>query len=370
LFEKEFVNEIPQESEIDVLHCSTDHSDSDPHASGSHIDPFYGFHENLVDSITGSSMNLLSNNNRNKELLSVARLLDDFEASVLSAPYQAQTSTLSVLNPFESNKSVRDSQSRRLKALEIQRQQQSLTNLIRSKNGNFRPNNRHKIVSADFVLFMESLRHDILPYPIPSLDNSQQFVIPHDVDHCDLSSQVLQEKTAIKHILSSPVKSDLQSSNLKMWKTVEEDVVNVHNSMIMSLDLSNRGIGVDRGKLLTIALAYCPYLEVLKLRNNRLDDMTLNLILERTIESCKVQYLDISQNDADKLTCSTLCKNIGSIIPCKWQYVNLNHCNLGDELSGKLAGALAKNQSIIEFHAAFNRIGSDDVSSVAFCLVF
>lgn len=380
------------------------------------IDPFYS--AQLKSMSVGESTMSIGHasvaSNQNGELMSVARLLDDFEASVYSAPYFKQNAKLDMIsaNRPTTAPSVLKSigggefESHRMRQLILEKQRKSLETLYKSKTGSLRPNNPMKTVTPDYVLFIEALRRDILLYPTESIDLNRSMVNHENSLEEDLeafNSATLQRSVA--SLPNGQSKINQQSTNSDgigmkgkshplMMSLVDDDILLVQNSKILSLDLSNRSIGSDRGQCLAVALQYCPHLQILKLKNNRLADVTLGIIIQAAFGFSQLQYLDISENDVNKQTCAILCKyfdcindtdgtqnqteteiptlssgnlfensstSIHSATKCALEYVNMDNCNIGDELCGKIAKALISNDTIREFHISSNRIGTEEV---------
>ena len=397
-----------REKYVDVELLETEEDDIDKgEAALQSIDPYYSGQLKSLSVISNGSAGQTSvASNQNNEIMSVARLLEDFEASVYSAPYLKQSSKISLItaNRPSTAPSVLKAigggefESHRMRQLILDKQRRSIENLYRSKSGALRPNNPLKTVTPDYVLFVESLRRDILLYPSESVD-SKRCMVNHEnslEDELDeFNCCVVQNSISTLHLNTNsqtsngvdPVKDYRQRHPL--MSLVDDDVLIVQNSRILSLDLSNRGIGPDRGQCLAVALQYCPHLQILKLKNNRLNDITLSVILQAAFGFAQLQYLDFSENDAHRQTSAVLCNYIESVknteertmhqslgtslfensvsssvhssTKCVLEYIDMSHCNVGDELSGKIAGALSRNDTIREFHISANRIGTDEV---------
>ena len=75
------------------------------------------------------------------------------------------------------------------------------------------------------------------------------------------------------------------------------DVLVIDNDQIVSIDLTHRSIGDERGFCLASALEYCPQVSVLRLADNRMHDRSLSKVLGAAFRIAFCEELDLSFNE-------------------------------------------------------------------------
>lgn len=352
------------------------------------------------------------------------------------------------------------SQSHLLQQRILSKQTTNLQRLSKSKDGLDRLNNPHKTISADYVLFLECLKNDIFPYyDNQLLDGSQtdHDLVEEDDEHGHISfvehhtqltddqlqpvpssstGIALSRQSTNTGLLASQSTYQMDQSHRSQGNRVRHRGPNIHynsflaseqlqvrNSHIITLDLGNQGIGVDKGMCLSQALTYCSQLEICNLSNNRLSDKAIHAILQTLCmlddkpsldpavdkKYSMLRYLDLSNNEAGKQSAALLAEFLkhcsddstasddidltlgraldnsltldgdshwlqtSSIIShtatnkmmriCQLEYLNLSYCNLGDEWSCWIAKGMKHADCCVrELQMVSNRIGAEEVS--------
>jgi hypothetical protein len=164
-----------------------------------------------------------------------------------------------------------------------------------------RPNS----ITADYILFRECLRKNVLPNAAGKLD------VPGLTErkrHISGSTQesLLNEKgiASVEAIQSFDDDDELQSPHSIV--SYRDDIVAVEHSAVVLLNLSQQGLGPDRGICLSEALIYCPALMIVMLSNNRLHDFSAVRIVNALTTYTACTELDLSENELGILTVSSL----------------------------------------------------------------
>eukprot|EP01031_Cornospumella_fuschlensis_P030523 gene30523-36887_t len=251
----------------------------------------------------------------------------------------------------------------------IQRQVRALGSIVSARKTFSRmKQEKPNAISADYVLFMECMKKNILPHATGKLDIHTVHTMntkPAGQDEAMLADTKIVTIADLK--LGSLEDDDSDDASQQSVLSYKDELVTVEHSAIIELSLGYRGLGPDRGICLSEALAYCPALQRINLCSNRLNDFACVRILTALFAHTACTELDISENELGSLSMSTLVSNISSGY-CTLQSLNVSRSGLTEELSANLAESLLNNTSVQKLQAASCGIGVQDANiSMIWC---
>lgn len=238
--------------------------------------------------------------------------------------------------------------------------------------------------SSEIVLFLDCLKNNILPLIIKGVNVTNQDLMKDlkslneddDEDEKDAidgdneeememtkENQRLSRTSSIKLKQKRKLKRDKLLIRSKYHEKLKNTPVLTKNNFIISLDLNNYGIGSDRGMCLSEIFIYCPSLEIIKLANNNLNDYCIYRILYALFQSTRPIYIDLSENIIESYSVGILMEELfKDEKTTRLEYLNINDCDLTDELSAKIADSLVTNTKLEVLLMRSSRIGNDEVS--------
>lgn len=188
----------------------------------------------------------------------------------------------------------------------FERQVRALGTMISNRKTLSRVNQeRPNAVSADYVLFVECLRKNVLPYAAGRLDQTGGPEASTPTAPVALDKGLDDDYGIVT--LKELDDMSCSSSESVAYPT---DVLSIEHSAVMVLNLSHRGLGPERGICLSDALTYCPALTTVKLSNNRLSDFSAVKIVNALFQHTSCTDLDLSENDLGCLCATSLANNI------------------------------------------------------------
>jgi hypothetical protein len=190
----------------------------------------------------------------------------------------------------------------------FQRQVQAIGSVLSSRKTMTKLNKEvPKSISADYVLFMQCMRKNVLPFGAGHFNN-QDSIYSGDEDDVERKGIVtIKELEELADDISEDSGSTISFHN---------EVIAIERSTVIELNLAHRGLGAERGVCLAEALAFCPSLSKVKLNNNRLNDLSLTQIISALFTHCCCTELDLSENEfgsssvnclADEIKVTTIC---------------------------------------------------------------
>lgn len=224
----------------------------------------------------------------------------------------------------------------------------SIDTFVKRKYVSMRANQNLGMNSPDIILFKECLKMNVLPPGSLDLQKSSDLDLNNSYDPSMSTRQLAMMTSTLLGKTTSLASSSLMEADSRLnhsqvslpeqpaWHSPEEqqlnqrhvassaqsigsldstDVIGIENEQVISINLSNRGIGNDRGICLSAALSYCPHLVVIRLANNRLTDRSLSMILKAVFNISYCEELDVSFNSIGDL--STACLE---------QYLSVSEC--------------------------------------------
>lgn len=272
----------------------------------------------------------------------------------------------------------------------------SIDTFVKRKYVSMRTNVSLGMNSPDIILFKECLKMNVLPPGSLELQRSSELAPGAGYDpsastrqlalmtstvlgRASLASGSLIEGDVHHNQLSIPEEGSLEpvdpavlqhrSSAHSIGSIDSADIIGVENEQIISINLSHRGIGNDRGICLSAALAYCPHLMVIRLANNRLTDRSLSMIFKAVFNISYCEELDVSHNSIGDLSTACLEQYLAVILSlysvrtstdlthalfchlsqeahCALRKLNLRHCAIDDDNCIRLCRSLRANESL------------------------
>ncbi|CAM9461228.1 unnamed protein product [Pylaiella littoralis] len=125
-----------------------------------------------------------------------------------------------------------------------------------------------------------------------------------------------------------------------------------------TLDLGFQGLGDMIGLSLATSLPFLPNLTSLKLRENRLTDVSLNNILAEAVRLERLTSLDLSSNKIDHS--ALVLREYLASISCALQSLSLSNADVDDDECNSLMEALAGNVSVKALDLSHNMIGDKE----------
>lgn len=125
------------------------------------------------------------------------------------------------------------------------------------------------------------------------------------------------------------------------------------------LNLSHMSIGNKIAFLLADALVKMPYLQVLNLADNNLDDNGLEAIIRAAAIHGTLEELDVSHNVIDEKAANALADYIGHP-NCRLKTLRMSSAGIDDRECARFVEVLMKNRNLVELDLSKNLLGKDE----------
>lgn len=139
--------------------------------------------------------------------------------------------------------------------------------------------------------------------------------------------------------------------------------INIHPSRMivrkgqtLEINVSHQGIGDELGLALGRCLLELPHLHRLNIKNNRLTDTSLTLLLQGVKQMPKLQSLDLGQNKIDS-EASVLLSDFLKQSSCPLKELGMSNADVDDGECVNLVASLDMNQTLTSLDLSRNRIG-------------
>ncbi|RYH15123.1 hypothetical protein EON65_32290 [archaeon] len=252
----------------------------------------------------------------------------------------------------------------------IQRQVRALGSIVSARKTLSRlKQEKPTAISADYVLFMECMKKNILPHATGKLDiHTIHTMHTQPADHdADFLTDTKIVTLADLKLGSLEDDEDSEDASQQSCLSYRDEVVTIEHSAIIELSLAYRGLGPDRCICLSEALAYCPALQRINLCSNRLSDFACVRVLTALFTHTACTELNIAENELGSLSVSTLVSNLSSGY-CMLQSLDVSRSGLTEDLAASLAGSLVGNTTIQKLHMASCGIGVQNANvSMIWC---
>lgn len=126
-----------------------------------------------------------------------------------------------------------------------------------------------------------------------------------------------------------------------------------------TINLSHMGIGNQMAMVLAESLHDLPYLQVLNLCDNNLEDSGLSALLRSIKKHPTIEILDISQNIIDSEAAAALADLIGNP-DCRLRCLRMSDANIDDSECARFVQVLMHNRHLQELDMSKNLLGKDE----------
>lgn len=126
-----------------------------------------------------------------------------------------------------------------------------------------------------------------------------------------------------------------------------------------TINLAHMGIGNQMAIILADSLQDLPYLQVLNLRDNNLEDSGLSALLRSIKNHQTIEILDISQNIIDAEAADALADLVGNP-ECRLAVLRLSDANIDDSECARFVHVLMHNRHLKELDLSNNLLGKDE----------
>ena len=154
--------------------------------------------------------------------------------------------------------------------------------------------------------------------------------------------------------LASPRAAMIRHSILKNQLLLPSRDVVTPKATVMNL--SNAGIGDDKGLCLAEAIERSPHLMTIDLTNNRLTDTSLTPIMKALVKRNNITNLNLSDNKIDSDTVDIL-KEYLQRIGCPITELHLSKADFDDRECAEFIASLAENTTLTHLDMSHNLIG-------------
>lgn len=243
----------------------------------------------------------------------------------------------------------------------------SIDTFVKRKYVSMRTNQNLGVNSPDIILFKECLRKNVLPPGTLDIQKSTDLELNNSYDPsvstrqlAVMTSTLMGKSVAFAGGASAelgvsgsytsipedgPYHQPPHSSTQSIGSMDGGDIIGIENEQVISINLSNRGIGNERGICLSAALSYCPHLCVIKLSNNRLSDRSLSMVLKAVFNISYCEELDVSCNAVGDLSTTCLAEYL-QVSHCALRRLNVRRCAIDDDNCIALCRSLHHNESL------------------------
>jgi Ran GTPase-activating protein (RanGAP) involved in mRNA processing and transport len=126
-----------------------------------------------------------------------------------------------------------------------------------------------------------------------------------------------------------------------------------------TINLAHMGIGNQMAMVLAESLHNLPYLQVLNLCDNNLEDSGLSALLRSIRKHPTIEILDISQNIIDAEAADALARFMGNP-ECRLQCLRVSDANIDDSECARFVQVLMHNRHLKELDLSKNLLGKDE----------